>query len=90
MLIGRGDRHRNHRPHIDLSAIDINNTVSRTHAEIYPATGGFLIEDKGSLNGTKLNGKILRPNDPQRLEPLDQCCFGDLVFRFVDGKLKQV
>ena len=90
MLIGRSDRARNHKPHIDLSAIDVKNTVSRTHAEIYPGTGGLLIVDKGSLNGTKLNGKLLRPNEPQRLQHLDKCSFGDLVFRFVDGKLRQL
>lgn len=90
MIIGRSDPHRNHNPHIDLSAVDVKNTVSRTHAEIYPGTGGLLIEDKGSLNGTKLNGKRLRPNEPQRLQPMDQCVFGEVVFRFVDGKLRQV
>jgi hypothetical protein len=34
MIIGRSDPHRNHRPHIDLGAIDIKNSVSRLHAEI--------------------------------------------------------
>jgi pSer/pThr/pTyr-binding forkhead associated (FHA) protein len=91
MIIGRSDPHRNHRPQVDLGPIDIKNTVSRTHAEIYPGTGGrLLIEDKGSLNGTKLNGMRLRPNEPQPLQPMDQCVFGDVAFRFVDGKLKQV
>jgi pSer/pThr/pTyr-binding forkhead associated (FHA) protein len=89
MIIGRSDPHRNHNPHIDLSAVDVKNTVSRTHAEIYPGTGGLLIEDKGSLNGTTLNGKRLRPNEPQRLQPLDQCVFGEVAFCFVDGKLRQ-
>jgi pSer/pThr/pTyr-binding forkhead associated (FHA) protein len=90
MIIGRSDPHQNHHPHIDLSAVDVKNTVSRTHAEIYPGTGGLLIQDKGSLNGTKLNGKRLRPNEPQPLRPLDQCEFGELEFRFVDEKLKQL
>jgi pSer/pThr/pTyr-binding forkhead associated (FHA) protein len=90
MIIGRSDRQRNHNPHIDLSAVDIKNTVSRTHAEIYPGTGGLLLEDKGSLNGTILNGKRLRPNEPQPLRPLDRCIFGEVAFCFVDGKLRQV
>lgn len=90
MIIGRSDPYRNHKPHIDLGAVDIKNTISRTHAEIYPGTGGLLIEDKGSLNGTRLNGKRLRPNEPQRLRPLDRCVFGEVAFCFIDGKLKQV
>ena len=90
MIIGRSDPHRNHKPHIDLGSVDIKNSVSRTHAEICPDTGGWLIQDKGSLNGTKLNGKRLRPNEPQRLQPLDECVFGELTFCFIDGKLKQL
>lgn len=90
MIIGRSDPHRNHRPHIDLGAIDIKNSVSRLHAEIRLDSAGFLIEDKGSLNGTKVNGKRLRPNEPQRLRFQDRCDFGELTFCFAEGKLKQL
>jgi len=90
MIIGRSDPYRNHKPHIDLGAVDVKNTVSRTHAEIYPGTGGLLIEDKGSLNGTKLNGKRLRPHEPQPFQAEDECVFGEIAFCFADGKLKQL
>lgn len=90
MIIGRSDPRRHHNPDIDLGPIDIKNSVSRTHAEIYADTTGWLIRDKGSLNGTTLNGKRLRANEPERLQPLDQCVFGELGFCLVNGKLKQL
>ena len=37
-----------------------DNTVSRHHAEIYRANGGYLISDLGSYNGTKVNGKLVQ------------------------------
>jgi hypothetical protein len=33
--------------------------VSRRHAEIAPAAGGWVIKDLGSTNGTKVNGTII-------------------------------
>ena len=90
MIIGRSDPCRHHKPQIDLGPIDIKNSVSRIHAEIYADTAGWLIQDKGSLNGTTLNGNRLRANEPARLQPLDQCVFGTLAFSLVNGKLRQV
>jgi pSer/pThr/pTyr-binding forkhead associated (FHA) protein len=90
VIIGRSDPSRHHNPQIDLGPIDIKNSVSRIHAEIYADTTGWLIQDKGSLNGTMLNGKRLRANEPVRLQPLDQCVFGRVGFSLVDGKLRQV
>jgi pSer/pThr/pTyr-binding forkhead associated (FHA) protein len=52
MLIGRGDRYKDLHPDIDLSRVDVENRVSRIHAEIKRCTDGFVIEDKGSMNGT--------------------------------------
>ena len=90
MIIGRSDPHRHHNPNIDLAPIDIKNSVSRTHAEIYADTAGWVIRDKGSMNGTTLNGRRLRANEPERLKPLDRCVFGEVGFTLVDGKLRQI
>ena len=90
MIIGRSDPCRHHHPQIDLGPIDIKNSVSRIHAEIYADTAGWLIQDKGSLNGTKLNGKRLRANEPARLHAHDECVFGRVAFSVVDGKLRQI
>ena len=54
-------------PHCDIVVGDAS--VSRRHAEIRPESGGFLLCDLGSRNGTRLNGRtlqsaaMLRPHD---------------------------
>jgi hypothetical protein len=55
----------------DLSnsiAMENDNTVSRRHARLTPADGGYRIEDTGSSNGIYVNGArvteaVLRPGD---------------------------
>ncbi|WP_433225352.1 FHA domain-containing protein [Actinomadura formosensis] len=53
-------------------------TVSRFHAEIYPAGEGWTICDLGSMNGTRVNG--WRLTGPARLRPGDEVGFGNAVF----------
>jgi hypothetical protein len=40
----------------DCGVVVADPNVSRVHAEIRPSGTGFVIEDKGSTNGTKVNG----------------------------------
>jgi transcriptional regulator with PAS, ATPase and Fis domain len=55
LLIGRGQ------PALSPQAWQIDDsTVSRRHAVVRPESGGFVLEDAGSRNGTWLNGTILR------------------------------
>lgn len=53
-------------------------TVSRRHAEIKPVTGGWILEDLKSANGTYLNGK--RIERPIRLKHGDQIRTGGTLF----------
>ena len=54
--------------------------VSRKHAEIRPSGGGWLIEDRGSTNGVRING---RPIDgPHPLEAGDRIDLGTVEVRF--------
>lgn len=90
MLIGRSDPAKGIHPDINLGLVDTSNSVSRIHAEITQATGGFYIEDKGSMNGTFINGQKLSPGKPAPLRSGDECRFGELTFRFTGKKFKQV
>jgi pSer/pThr/pTyr-binding forkhead associated (FHA) protein len=90
MLIGRRNTHKNIHPDIDLSPLDVGCHVYGAHAEIKQATGGFYLEDKGSMNGTFVNGNRLKPQQPAPLRPFDICQFGYLKFYFTGRKLKQV
>jgi hypothetical protein len=54
--------------------------VSRKHARISRAEGGFVIEDLGSTNGTLLDGA---PIDRERIDGGDELSFGQSIARFV-------
>jgi len=56
-------------------------TISRRHAEIVESAQGFVLTDKGSGNGTMLNGK--RIQTPVPLRHGDQIQVGRHVFTFV-------
>ena len=57
-------------------AIPINNRyLSRTHAEIIADGDGWVLRDKGSVNGTYVNGT--RIQSPVRLGPGDHIQLGD-------------
>jgi hypothetical protein len=56
--------------------------VSRRHAEIHPdGQGGWFIEDLGSTNGVKVNGRQITSATP--LEPGDRIGLGTSDIRFV-------
>jgi Protein of unknown function (DUF3662)/FHA domain len=54
--------------------------VSRRHARISRADGGFVVEDLGSTNGTLLDGA---PIDRERIEGGDELTFGQSTARFI-------
>jgi pSer/pThr/pTyr-binding forkhead associated (FHA) protein len=53
-------------------------TVSRWHAGLRREASGWLLDDLGSTNGTRLNG--WRVNAPMLVGPGDRVSFGALTF----------
>jgi hypothetical protein len=56
-----------------------NLLASRVHAELRPEAGGYVLRDRGSSNGTWVNGERVTA---QRLQPGDEMVIGGEVFRF--------
>jgi pSer/pThr/pTyr-binding forkhead associated (FHA) protein len=64
---------------VDLSrfqAIDLG--VSRVHMVMQYKDGKFMIEDLGSVNGTFLNGRSIRPGKLEALSNADEIRLGQL------------
>ncbi|MCR4656394.1 MAG: DUF6382 domain-containing protein [Lachnospiraceae bacterium] len=59
-----------------------SKAVSRRHAEIFIEDGCYYIRDLGSLNGTYINGKEVKKDHPERLDPCSELIFGDRTFYF--------
>lgn len=55
--------------------------VSRLHALLRIDQRQLLLMDLGSSNGTKLNGTVLAPNEPSRLESGDEIRLGKLALK---------
>ena len=63
-----------------------NNGISRVHAEIFVKQGVLMIKDRGSTNGTFVNGERLGPNRELRLQDGDVVLLADETFTFhVEG-----
>ncbi len=78
-VIGRDDHAR---LRIPLSS------VSRRHCEIVKDDGELLVSDKGSSNGTYVNGKRVKETE---LAPGDLLCIGPIVFVVrIDGHPRQI
>lgn len=79
LLIGRADSETGTRPDIDLtpySAAEFG--VSRLHAVIQQSSGGVMLVDKSSTNGTYINNYQLVPEKPYLLGHGDQITLGSL------------
>ena len=63
----------------DCSVSLADAQVSRRHAEIRPAGGGFTVADLGSMNGTTVNGVAVRE---RTLEDGDEIGIGSTTIRF--------
>lgn len=70
VLVGRS-------PDSDVFLDDV--TVSRNHAELLHGSEGWLVRDKGSLNGTYVNRILV---DEQRLSQGDEVQIGKYRFQF--------
>lgn len=68
ITIGRGDSCTVQLP---------DDRVSRVHAVIRPAAGGYELEDR-SLNGTRVNDRMVK--ESELLEPGDRIYIQDFVF----------
>jgi predicted component of type VI protein secretion system len=53
----------------DCDVVLEDPNVSRRHAEVRPSGGGWIVNDLGSTNGIKVNGR--RVDGPQSLRPGD-------------------
>ncbi|MEZ4812989.1 MAG: FHA domain-containing protein [Caldisericia bacterium] len=77
-LIGRSDNITGSQPEIDLSPFDTEMVTSRKHAQILKKGGAFFIEDLESTNFTYLNGRMLSPNTPTKLDDGDVIRIGKI------------
>jgi pSer/pThr/pTyr-binding forkhead associated (FHA) protein len=71
MTFGRGDEND-----VVLATL----LASRVHAELRPEAGGYVLHDRGSSNGTWVNGQ--RVTAAHRLRPGDEIVIGGEAFRF--------
>ncbi len=84
LVLGRFDPTIKTSPDIDLSYDDRNHRViSRRHARITGHNGQHEIEDLGSTNGTRVNGKRLKIGQKVRLKPNDQVALGHCQYTYV-------
>ena len=84
--VGRADPDAGFSPELDLTPFDgLERGVSRRHAAIQWAAGGFVIIDQHSNNGTWLDNVRLVPGYAYQLPPRATIRFGDLVVQLVVG-----
>ncbi|MDX1995147.1 MAG: FHA domain-containing protein [bacterium] len=82
LVIGRIDPDTGERPEIDLTDFGaLDKGVSRRHAAIIRKDGSLQVVDRGSPNGTFLNGQKLVSNQPRVLRDGDDIRLGYLVIR---------
>lgn len=80
VIIGRKDVDNKVIPDIDLAPFGaVEKGVSRVHAAILRTEEALIIMDKGSANGTHLNGQRLVPQQPRVLRDGDEIRLGRLV-----------
>jgi hypothetical protein len=59
-----------------------DSNVSRRHAELRPLGDGWSVTDLGSTNGVRVNGRDVRPNEPEPLQPGDRLDVGTVDATF--------
>jgi pSer/pThr/pTyr-binding forkhead associated (FHA) protein len=81
IVLGRFDPTTNVTPDVDLSCDDsVNRLISRRHARIVGHNGQHSIEDLGSTNGTRVNGKRLTLGQQAQLWLGDRVTLGHCTF----------
>jgi len=73
-VIGRPDTELSYYPDIE---IELDDAVSRRHAEILRHEDDFYLVDAGSTNGTLLNGETLTPHEERLLAHGDRIRVGE-------------
>lgn len=64
----------------DCDVVIDDSGASRRHAELRPRGGGWIINDLGSTNGTKLNGRVI--DRAEVIQPGDEIKIGSSVITF--------
>lgn len=83
-VLGRSDSRSSFIPDIDLADFKaLEKGVSRRHAVIIHYQEKPHILDLNSINGTFLNGKRLKPDNPYMISTGDQLGLGDLLLNIV-------
>ena len=78
IYLGRVDPGFDVFPDIDLSEFGQGISISRRHASIHRSSNGVVVEDRGSINGTFVNGQRLVPFLPQLVWSGDTLHLGKL------------
>lgn len=73
----------------DADFVVEDDEVSKQHCVIRVDGPVSMLADLGSLNGTWLNGRRVRPEVPQRLRHLDEILIGSTRLFLLIGKFKQ-
>lgn len=73
-MIGRPDSALHHYPDVE---IELDDAVSRRHAEVVKRGDSYYLVDTGSTNGTLLNGEKLPPQEERLLAYGDRIRVGD-------------
>jgi hypothetical protein len=80
LLVGRQDSSSPIQPDLDLAPYGaLEKGVSRVHAEIFRSEQTLVLIDRGSSNGTHLNGQRLIPDQPRVLRDGDEVRLGKLT-----------
>jgi hypothetical protein len=78
LVVGPGGATMGRSRQCDVTVDDAN--VSRTHAEVRPRGGSWVVNDLGSTNGSRLNGHRIEGSEV--LKPGDEIELGTTVLRF--------
>lgn len=78
-VVGRGD---------EIHLVIDDEVVSQRHCLIRTDGGVCTVQDLGSLNGTLLNGRKLRPGVSERVRHLDQIQIGETRLFLLSGRFK--
>jgi CRP-like cAMP-binding protein len=82
--IGRADPVTGILPDIDLTAVDLNRSVSRRHAKIIRASGDYhMLEEVGTVNGTYVNDQRIPTGTPVTIHNGDSVKIGLIAMKAV-------
>ena len=87
--IGRRGKSSGPVPDLDLAAVDLENSVSRTHATVFERCGVCSLQTRATVNGTFVNGATTENDAEIPLNDGDHVRFGsvELVLRAMNSSL---